>query len=301
MGDAVYASPPMESRSFGSTRLVVPALGLGAGPLGDERLTDGDAERLIHTALDLGVTLFDTARSYGASEARLGRALRGRRARALISTKVGYGIEGVPDWSADAVRLGIDEALTTLDTDVLDIVHLHSCPSDVLRRGDVQLALSAAVSAGKVRVAAYSGENVALDEAVSSGRFGSIELSVSPWDQGAIDRMLWKAKEAGLGVIAKRPLANAWWTTEQSSRPDIAEYQRRGRLLALDTGLSPEALSLRFSVFTWGVDCAIAGTTKVANLERLAAIVAEGPLPADVRRAVREAWWARAAGLPGVI
>jgi aryl-alcohol dehydrogenase-like predicted oxidoreductase len=293
----------MDLRPFGRTSLVVPALGLGAGPLGDTRLSEADAERLIHAALDLGVTLFDTARSYGASEARIGRALRGRRDRALLSTKVGYGVVDVPDWTADAVRLGIDGALARLDTDVIDIVHLHSCPADVLRRGQVIGALEAAVRAGKVRVAAYSGENDALDEAVRCGQFGSIELSVNPWDQGALDRTLWKAKEAGLGAIAKRPLANAWWSAEGTTdRPDIAEYQRRGNALAFpDFGLAPEALSLRFAVYTWGIDCAIAGTTKLAHLERLASIVEEGPLPPEVTSALRETWRARGGSLGGVI
>src|SRR5262245_30575932 len=101
----------METRPFGLTGLAVSALGLGAGSLGDPRLSDSDAERLIDAALDLGVTLIDTARSYGASEERIGRALRGQRRRAVLSTKVGYGVEGARDWTAEAVSRGIDEAL----------------------------------------------------------------------------------------------------------------------------------------------------------------------------------------------
>lgn len=292
----------MDMRPFGLTGLTVPALGLGAGPLGDHRISDADAERLSHAALDLGVTLFDTARSYGASEERIGRALRGRRARAVIATKVGYGIDGVADWTAEAVRRGIDEALVKLGTDVIDIVHLHSCPVETLRAGAVGDALTAAVSAGKVRVAAYSGENEALDMAVASGAFGSVELSMSPWDQGAIDRVLWRAKERGLGAIAKRPLGNAWWSyAARPSRPDLADYWDRGRALALpDFGLPREAFALRFAAFTWGIDCAVAGTTSPTHLEALVRYVADGPLPGEVLRAVREAWRSRG-GFAGLV
>jgi aryl-alcohol dehydrogenase-like predicted oxidoreductase len=293
----------MEIRPFGHTGLSVPALGLGAGPLGDHRLSDSDAERLLHTALDLGVTLIDTARSYGASEERIGRALRGHRQRAVISTKVGYGVEGIADWTAEAVRYGIDEALVKLQTDWIDVVHLHSCSGEVVRAGEVAGALGAAVSAGKIRVAAYSGENAALDAAVASGAFGSIQLSMSPWDQGSIDRVLWKAKQRGLGAIAKRPLANAWWTyPSRPSRPNVGEYWDRGRLLVLpDVGLAPEALALRFAVFTWGIDCAIAGTAKPTHLEELVRCVAEGPLSEEVTRAVRGAWRTSGARWPGVV
>lgn len=293
----------MHTRNFGNTGLLVPALGLGAGPLGDLRVSDLAATRLLHEALDLGVTLIDTARSYGASEARIGRALRGRRAQALISTKVGYGIDGVPDWTADAVTRGVEEALISLGVEWIDIVHLHSCPEDVLARGDVSSALTSLVRAGKVRVAAYSGDDGPLVRAVESGGFGSIEMSVSPWDQGGIDRALWKAKDRGMGVIAKRPLANAWWThTERPERPDIAAYWDRGRALGLpDFGLTREALALRFTVFTWGVDCAIAGTTQPSHLRDLVKIVDQGPLPEEVVRGVREAWWKYGAGLSTIV
>jgi aryl-alcohol dehydrogenase-like predicted oxidoreductase len=293
----------METRPFGRTGLTVPALGLGAGPLGDHHLSEGDAERLIHAALDLGVTLLDTARSYGASEPRIGRALRGRRARAVLSTKVGYGVEGAADWTPEAVRRGIDEALAKLGTDWIDIVHLHSCPEELVRAGDLTGVLTAAVREGKIRVAAYSGENGALDAAVAHGAFSSIELSMSPWDQGAIDRVLWRAKERGMGAIAKRPLANAWWRHPvRPPRPDVAEYWDRGRALSLpDFGLAPEALALRFAAFTWGIDCAIAGTTSLDHLAALAGHVADGPLPGEVTAAVRDAWRRAGAGWPGVV
>ncbi len=293
----------MQMRQLGHTGLAVSALGLGAGPLGDATLSEDQVQRLIHGAFDLGVTLIDTARSYGTSEARLGRALRGRRSSVVLSTKVGYGIQGVDDWTAEAVRLGIDDALRALQTDWLDIVHLHSCSAEILRRGDVLAALGEAVRHGKVRVAAYSGEGEALTIATASGVLGSVQFSLNPWDQANLHGALGQAKDRGLGVIAKRPLANAFWThTDRPERQDIAAYWDRGRALGIDDGgLGLSALSLRFGVFTWGVDAAIVGTTKLSHLASLASAVAEGPLPSELTAALRRAWQDRGQGLPGVL
>jgi aryl-alcohol dehydrogenase-like predicted oxidoreductase len=87
----------MERRPFGRTGLTVPSLGFGAGHVGDPALAEAEVERLLHGALDLGVTLIDTARSYGLSEERIGRHLAGRRDEFILSTKIGYGIPGYED------------------------------------------------------------------------------------------------------------------------------------------------------------------------------------------------------------
>src|SRR5688572_29006708 len=106
----------MRTRALGTTGLVVSELALGAGPLGDPALDDGAVERLIHGALELGITLIDTAPSYGVSEQRIGAALRGRRDRAIVSTKLGYGVPGIADWTGAVITAGIERALERLAT-----------------------------------------------------------------------------------------------------------------------------------------------------------------------------------------
>src|SRR5207249_4607630 len=108
--------------------------------------------------------------------------LEGRREKAVLSTKVGYGIDGVADWTPRCIELGIEAALWRLRTDRIDIVHLHSCPVEVLARSGVVEPLVSAVRVGKVRVAAYSGEGEALEWALSSGVFGCLQCSVSVLD-----------------------------------------------------------------------------------------------------------------------
>jgi aryl-alcohol dehydrogenase-like predicted oxidoreductase len=282
----------MLERPLGAAGLTVSVLGLGAGRIGGPEIGDRDVDRLVGRALDAGVTLIDTARSYGASEERLGRALAGRRDRVVLSTKLGYGVEGVPDWTGPTITRGVDDALRRLGTDRLDIAHLHSCDRAILERGDVVAALLAATRAGKVRVAAYSGEGEALAWALGSGAFAAVQCSVSPVDQGGLDGALEVARTRGVGVLAKRPLGNAPWRfAERPVEPDLAEAHDRFRALALDAGdLDWAELFTRFSAFAPGVSAVLVGTASPVHLERAAAAIARGPLPGEVTQRLREAW-----------
>src|SRR6185295_18171863 len=84
-------------REFGTTGLVVSALGFGAGQIGDESMGEVQAGALLNAALDLGITLVDTARGYGLSEERIGTHLAHRRQEFVLSTKVGYSVPGYDD------------------------------------------------------------------------------------------------------------------------------------------------------------------------------------------------------------
>lgn len=291
-------------RSFGKTGLTVPALGFGAGVAGDPSLSERDAEALLHSVLDLGIVLIDTARSYGLAEERIGRHLARRRGEFVLSTKVGYAVPGYEDWTAGCVSAGVDLALTNLRTEVLDVVHLHSCPRAVLVQRGVVEALARAVDSGKVRVAAYSGDGEPLDWAISSGSFGSVQMSVNLVDQQAIDSALPRAIEQGLGVIAKRALANAVWRRgpRPGEDPAIETYRERWNALDFDFGSLPvEEVALRFASNFPGVDTVLVASTNVAHLEENVAAISRGALPDDLLREIRERFHERGAGWPGVI
>ena len=275
----------MLTRNFGTSSLQVSALGFGAGHIGFDGVTERDAHALLDRALDLGINFIDTARGYGLSEERIGRWLPAHRDEVVLSTKVGYGVQGARDWSAAAVTGGVDEALRTLGTDVLDVVFLHSCPLEVLERGEAAQALLSCVDAGKVRIPGYSGENEALAWASGAGLFGAVQSSVNLADQRSLREVLPGASRRGLGIVAKRPLANAPW--RHSERP-VGVYGETYWLRLRELGLEPESddwqgTALRFSAFTPGVGTAIVGTSRTANLEAAAAAVARGPLPATER------------------
>jgi aryl-alcohol dehydrogenase-like predicted oxidoreductase len=157
------------TRAFGRTGLEVPVLGFGAMQVGDPMLAEEAVARLLHHVLDRGLTLIDTARSYGLAEERIGRHLAARRDEFVLSTKVGYGVPGVADWTYECIVRGVDAARERLRTDEIDIVHLHSCGLDVLRAGEVTRGLLECVARGRVRVAAYSGDDAPLRFAVEAG------------------------------------------------------------------------------------------------------------------------------------
>ncbi len=282
----------MIRRAFGNTGLEVSALGFGAGHIGSPDMSEVAAGTILNRALDLGVNLIDTARGYGLSEERVGRHLSWRRHEVVISTKGGYGVPGVPDWTAGCITQGIQQALERLQTDYIDIFHLHSCPQETLENSDVIPALEQALTLGQIRVAAYSGDNEALAWAVKSGHFGSLETSVNICDQRVLETVIPNAAKAGLGIIAKRPIANASW--HYATRPvgDYCEtYWERLQTMKLEPeGLPWDEFALRFSAFAPGVSSAIVGTSSLENLAQNVEIVQKGALDSEAVARIRAAF-----------
>ncbi|HEX4911234.1 MAG TPA: aldo/keto reductase [Permianibacter sp.] len=301
----LHGTDPLTPRPFGSTGLQVTPLGLGAQWLGDPAVPEHEVEALLDAVQAAGINLIDTARSYGLSEQRLGRWLKSRRSAFVLSTKLGYDIAGEPDWTYGCVSRGVDEALHRLQTDWLDIVHLHSCPLAVLQQGEVIRALQDAKQQGKIRCVAYSGENDALAFAIASGAFDSIQCSVNLLDQHSLYAMLPEAQARGLGVLGKRPLANTvWHYADEPARPDLQVYWRRWQRLA--PAIAGEAydraeLALRFAAFALPVHAVLVGTTRAARVADNVATLGKGPLPFALQQQIRMAYAAVGAEWPGLI
>ncbi len=277
---------------FGAQPLKLSRLGYGAGQLGGDHLTQNDVDRLLDQLRDAGINLIDTARGYGASEERLGKYLKKHPEAFHISTKVGYGIPGYEDWTHDVILAGIETALKTLSCETLDIVHLHSCPRHVLERGDVIEALLKAKASGKIRVAAYSGENEDLVWAARSGYFDSLQCSVNLCDQWSLQQLLPHAVAAGFGIIAKRSLANAFWRFQKQPTGDYSEayWLRWQAMRPYLEHVKPEEVALRFSAFAPEVHVAITGTTNPKHLTRNLEAFNKGPLPESLQRDIRIAF-----------
>ena len=125
----------MEFRTLGETGCKVSRLGIGLAQIGAFRLLEEKAvRRLLLTALDLGITFFDTAASYGNSEELIGRAISNHRKEFFLATKCGHWAAEVP-WTAKTVRSHVERSLQRLRTDYLDLVQLHSCGEDILEAG----------------------------------------------------------------------------------------------------------------------------------------------------------------------
>lgn len=297
----------METRTLGTTGLRVSALGFGASELGWDKVPQTDVDRLLGSALDAGLTAIDTAACYFDSEEKLGRALAGRpRDSYHLFTKCGHA-SGLPheDWTPELVEASIERSLRRLQTDHVDLVQLHSCSAETLRRGDLVEALERAREAGKTRFIGYSGDGESARYAVESGWFDTLQTSINLADQEALALTLPLARRRGMGVIAKRPLANVAWRIGQppeDGHEDTVldkdgygdEYQRRLWLLAYDFLDAPlqdaVAMALRFTLSVPGVDTAIVGTTRPGRWQQNAALLDAGPLPERTYEAIRKRW-----------
>lgn len=293
----------MNYLDFGTTDLKVSRFGFGAGHIGRPDQSEHEIEYLLNEIISRGINLIDTARSYGLSEERIGMFLGAKRHEVILSTKVGYTYHDQPDWSYEATMGTIDDALVRLKTDYLDIVHLHSCDVDTLKRGDAILALQDALSAGKIRVPAYSGENEALEYAIDCGHFGSIQCSLNPFDQHNLKKLIPKAAQKGLGIIAKRPLGNCVW--RYSSRPDghghALYYDRFHRMKTDIPGISWSELAVRFTAFSPFIHSMILGSSKLSHLIDNIESFEKGPLEPQIRNQIISGYDALGDNLPGLI
>ena len=297
----------MKTRCLGRTDLFVSPIGLGAGPLGDLALDDAQATRVIDVALDSGVNVVDTAPSYGCSEDRVGRALQGKRDRAVIVTKGGYGVPGVPDWTAAVIERGIEQALVRLRTDHVDVFLLHSCDRELLARGELVEALGRIKLGGKTRAIGYSGDGPALAWAAASGAFDVLECSVNLVDQEALSVL---AVHGGGGVLAKRAMANAAWRASPDvERTDVAVYRQRldtlfGEIYRTEghiDGSDWDELAIRFSAHAGGVACALVGTQRAEHIVRAVTLAARGPLPQGQLRTIARRHHAHGRDWPAVV
>jgi aryl-alcohol dehydrogenase-like predicted oxidoreductase len=277
---------------LGTTGLKVSRIGLGSGDVGSSALDDATAGRLLNATLDAGITLVDTARGYGLAEERIGTHISHRRSEFVLSTKVGYSVDGFEDWTPGIIDAGIDRALKLMKTDVLDVVHLHSCPLGTLKNAGVCEALLRAKESGKILVAAYSGENEELEWAVSSGLFGCLQTSVNICDQLSLRRVLPEAVKRGTGVIAKRPVANAPWRfTERPVGSYAEEYWVRWKAMDLDpAGFSWQELAVRFAAYAPGVCSAIVGTGNLDHFLENVELARKGPLPVEMTDSILSAY-----------
>jgi len=269
-------------------------LGFGGSEIGYQRISARTVARLLGSALDAGLNVIDTAECYENSEQLIGNALGARRAQVHLFTKCGHGGGwSREDWRPSALLTSIERSLGRLATDHLDLIKLHSCSLAQLRKGDVIAALERARERGWVRYVGYSGDGEAARYAIECGRFDTLQTSVSIADQQALDLTLPLARERGMGVIAKRPLANvAWRYPRKPAEPYYQDYWSRLRELDYDflKGAAAVATALRFTLSVPGVHTAIVGTTKPDRWQANAALLSAGALPAPEMKRIRARW-----------
>ena len=205
----------MKYRTLGRTGLRVSVIGLGtmvhAGHFGP--MKDSDSLSAIDTALELGVNFIDTSDAYGAgyAETLLGNALKGKRDKVIIATKGGNVMSG-PNrgkriFDPDYISRVMDESLTRLQTDYIDLYQLHNPTVDVIEKGEVWRVLERAKQAGKIRL--YGVSINSMEEgvaAVKDGRSDTIQVEYNLLAQEPAESIFPLAAQANIGIIVRVPI-----------------------------------------------------------------------------------------------
>jgi aryl-alcohol dehydrogenase-like predicted oxidoreductase/uncharacterized protein (DUF952 family) len=290
------AALAIEARRLGRTEFAVSVLGFGASEIGYQNVASGTVKKLLNDALDAGLNIIDTAACYATSEELIGAAIGHRRSDYFIFTKCGHA-SGLPvaDWMPDLVEQSLARSLKRLHTDYVDLLQFHSCTADEMRGDDLVAALIRVKEKGLTRAIGYSGDGVDALYAVETGVFDTLQISVNVADQQAVDLAIPAAAARDMGVIAKRPLANAAW---RFSRWRIGDYEKpywlrlkdlRYDFIRKDPKGAAET-ALRFTLTVPGVATAIVGTARPSRWAQNAAIVAAGALPGREFDAIRARW-----------
>jgi aryl-alcohol dehydrogenase-like predicted oxidoreductase len=293
----------MDKRSLGSQGLVVSAAGLGCmgfsssyGPADDEA-----SVATINRALDLGVTLLDTADAYGpfTNERLVGRAVRGRRDAVRIATKFGREFDdsghatGAVSGRPDYVRRALDRSLERLGVDTVDLYYVHRV-DDRVPIEETFGALHEAVRLGKARFLGISEASPAtIRRAHAVHPLTAVQTEYSLLTRDVEDNgVLSTVRELGIGFVAYSPLSRGFLSGAIRSTDDMAEndFRRRAprfrpgnlapnlevvdrlRLIAGAKGISPAQLALAW-VLAQGPDIVpIPGSKRLSRLqENLAA------------------------------
>src|SRR5882757_46869 len=224
----------MEKRSLGRLGPAVSAIGLGCMSMGiadvyTSSVRDDDAAvALIRRALDLGITLLDTADIYGVSELQVGKALRDRRADAVLATKFGFvgttrpGIERVPNGRPDYVRSACDLSLQRLDVDCIDLYYLHRV-DPTLPIEETVGAMAELVRLGKVRHLGLSEVSAAtLRRAHAIHPIAAVQTEYSLWSREPEDELLPTLHELGIALVAYSPLGRGFLAGRIRKLDDLA-------------------------------------------------------------------------------
>jgi aryl-alcohol dehydrogenase-like predicted oxidoreductase len=295
----------LTKRTLGKTGLVVSSLGFGSSPIGFRESDPAQAATLLHLLLDLGVNVIDTGECYAAAEDMIGNEISHRRDEYVLITKCGHKFSGADaeDWSPQLIRQSVDRSLRRLRTECIDVMLLHTCDMDILKKGDVMEVLIKAREHGKLRFIGFSGDNAEAAYAATLPDISVIETSINICDQSNFDSVLAPAVVRGLGVIAKGPIANAVWRPLESLRgveggyervrPYAERFRQMGlRLSGLGFGGPAEKswleLALRFAISIPSVHTAVVGTRTPNYMQDNVMAAAKGPLPSTIVQALRE-------------
>jgi aryl-alcohol dehydrogenase-like predicted oxidoreductase len=318
----------MEHRTLGRTGRQVGVVGLGAWQLGADwgDVSEDDARAVLDAAVDAGVDFIDTADVYGdgRSETLIGRLLADRGGDDLfVATKMGRRADQVPEnYNRDNFRAWNDRSRRNLGVDTLDLVQLHCPPTPVYHSDAVFDALDEMVQEGRVRNYGVSVETA--DEALAAiARPGvaTVQIILNAFRLKPLERVLPAAREAGVGIIARVPLASGLLSGKYDEHTTFAaddhrNFNRSGEAfdvgetfagVPFETGLDavgdlrgivPDGVAMAQFALRWivdqpGVSTVIPGARNAEQARGNVAAADLPPLTEEQQAAVREVYESR--------
>jgi aryl-alcohol dehydrogenase-like predicted oxidoreductase len=304
----------METRTLGPDGPAVSALGLGCMGMSDfyGKRDEAEAIRTIHRALDLGVTMLDTADMYGpyTNEQLVGQAIAGRRDEAFVATKFGIirdpqnprarGIDGTPEY----IRSAVEGSLRRLGLDHIDLYYQHRVDRSTPIEETVG-ALGELVQEGKVRYLGLSEASAqTIRRAHAEHPITAVQSEYSLWTREPEDEVLGTLRELGIGFVAYSPLGRGFLSGAIKSIDDLdaddyrrfsprfqgENFQRNLELvarveeLAREKGVTAGQLALAWVLAQEQWIVPIPGTKRVAYLEENVRAAEVALTPEDLRR-----------------
>jgi aryl-alcohol dehydrogenase-like predicted oxidoreductase len=289
MGDRSF-----ETRQLGRTGLTVTRLGFGAMEVRGERIwngrpvTDEQAATILEAVVDAGITFIDTANDYGRSEAYLGQFLADRRDQFALATKCGCTMVPAGDhdetphsWDRDHLLANIDDSLTKLRTDHVDLLQLHNPDVRDAEQHHVVDTLREIKASGKATHIGISATSPHLATYIEWGVFEAFQIPYSAMERRH-ENLITAAHEAGAGTIVRGGVARGEPGQGLGSQDAWALWERANLDDLLGEGESRTAWQLRFTLSHPAVDTIIAGTLNPKHLAENVAAAEAGPLPEDV-------------------
>ncbi|ETX04624.1 MAG: aldo/keto reductase [Candidatus Entotheonella gemina] len=284
----------LPTRELGRTGIQATMLGYGAMELrGVPRgrdVTEAQAETILHAVLDAGINYIDTSIDYGLSEERIGRYISGRRSEYYLASKCGCLVGAPPAprgqrsphvFTRDNIIEGVEQSLSRMKTDYLDLVQFHASPSQqTLETHGALEAAQALKQAGKVRFIGMSSTLPNLLDHVEMGVFDVFQIPYSAVEREH-ESVISAASEAGAGIVIRGGAAKG----APSEGKQAGTQWERWQQVDLDDlleDMTSMAFILRFTFSHPDMDTNIVGTINPAHLQDNINVLLKGPLPQDV-------------------
>lgn len=281
--------------TLGRTGLEVTRLGYGAMEVRGSRIwsgrpvTDSEAETILNAVLDQGITFIDTANDYGRSEEYIGRYLSHRRDEFFLATKCGCTVvrkdehtdETPHVWTRENLLRGLNESLSRMRTDYVDVMQLHNPSVEQCEQGDLVSVLQEMKQEGKVRWLGISSTNPHIQTYIGWGVFDVFQIPYSALEREH-EQAIQAAADSGAGVIVRGGVARGEPGQGLGNPDRWSKWEAAKMDELLPEGETRTGFLLRFTLNHPGMSTNIVGTKNPAHLAENVAAAGRGPLPADV-------------------